>query len=133
MAGLVLIPFSAFKLIELGQNVTFKVYQELYNDHTEPVGVTATVQALGFIYPTEQVIEDCSRKWKLRSRRWNFHDTAIQRDTGKSTPSSELIKTRDGEVTLMVLTFLTDSLKKEVVTTMIRAIIDTTPASLIPV
>jgi hypothetical protein len=127
------IPFDAFKLIDLGQNVALRVYQELYNDHTEPVGVSATIQALGLIRPSDQVIDEFNRKWKLRSRRWTLHNTAIQFVTGKSTTSSELIKTRDGEVALMMLSFLTDSLKVEVVTKMIRTIIDTTPDSLIPV
>ena len=37
--NLVQIPFSAFKTIDLVQHVALEVYQSLYDDHTEPVGL----------------------------------------------------------------------------------------------
>ena len=61
-SGPVQIPFSAFKLIELGQSVALELYQALYNDHTEPVGLISVIQALGLIYPSNKAVDSFNQR-----------------------------------------------------------------------
>ena len=64
--NLVQIPFSAFKTIDLAQHVALEVYQSLYDDHTEPVGLVSATQALGLLKPTDQAIDSFNERWAPR-------------------------------------------------------------------
>jgi hypothetical protein len=131
--GVIQIPFSAFKLIELGQSVGLEVYQALYNDHTEPVGLISTVQALGLIHPADEAVEKFNSRWARGSMTWKMQETGIEVVTGKSSTTGEMAKTRDGEATVMVLSFLLHAFKADTAAEVVRAVIHATPSSLVPI
>ena len=62
MSQVVQIPFSAFKLIDLGQSFGLPMYQSLYKDHSEPVGLVSVVQALGLLRPSDGIIESFNNR-----------------------------------------------------------------------
>jgi hypothetical protein len=65
--------------------------------------------------------------------RRKLHDTGLEIVTGKSVTSAEMAKTREGEATLMVLSFLTDALQSEVAAQVVRDIIDGMPDTLVQI
>jgi hypothetical protein len=132
-SGVIQIPFSAFKFIELGQSVGLEVYQALYNDHTEPVGLISTVQALGLIQPANEAVERFNSRWARGSMSWKMQETGIEVVTGKSSTTGEMAKTRDGEATVMVLSFLLHALKADTAAEIVRAVIHASPSSLVPI
>jgi hypothetical protein len=131
--NVVQIPFSAFKLIDLGQSIGLEVYQAFYNDHTEPVGMIAVTQAMGLIHPSDEAVHLFNRKWTRGSARWKLHETGIEVVTGKSSTTGEMAKTRDGEATVMVLSFLSHRMRAEKAAEIVRAVIDSTPPTLVPI
>ncbi|KAH8744149.1 hypothetical protein BGZ57DRAFT_936615 [Hyaloscypha finlandica] len=130
--NLVQIPFSGFKAIKLLQNVNLELYQALFDDQTEPVGIVSTIQAFGLLKPTDASIDMFNHRWNLSTARWKLKETGIEIATGKSTTTTEMMKTADGEVTLMILSFLLDSLAFDGVNEITRCLIDATPQSLVP-
>jgi hypothetical protein len=131
--SLIQIPFSGFKAIRLLRSVNLEVYQALFDDHTEPVGMVAIIQAFGLLKPTNAAIDIWDQRWKLSTSRWKLKDTGIEFLTGKSTVTAEMSKTVDGEVTLMILSLLLDSLELDSVDQIAKAIFDNTPSSLVPI
>jgi hypothetical protein len=132
-SGPVQIPFSAFKLIELGQSVALELYQALYNDHTEPVGLISVIQALGLIYPSDKAVDSFNQRWARGSASWKIQETGIKVVTGKSSTTGEMVRTRDGEATAVMLSFLLHSMKADTVTEIVRTVINATPSNLVPI
>lgn len=132
-AGVVQIPFSAFKLIDLGQSVSLGLYQELYNDHSEPVGLVAVIQALGLIKPSDEAIDRFNQKWTRESVRWKLQETGIEVVTGKSSTSAEMAKTGSGEAALMVLSLLIEMMGTDTVAKIVRIIVESTPGNLVQI
>jgi len=131
--SLIQIPFSGFKAIKLFHNVGLDLYQALFDDHTEPVGMIAAIQAFGLLKPADAAIELWSERWNKSTARWKLKNSGIEFATGKSTVTAEMNKTADGEVTLMMLSFLLDSLELNSVYEISKAIIDTTPETLVQI
>jgi hypothetical protein len=127
------IPFSGFKAIELLRNVNLELYQALFDDQTEPVGMVSTIQAFGLLKPTDASVEIFNQRFNLSTTRWKLKETGIELATGKSTTTAEMMKTAHGEVTLMILSFLLDSLVLDGVNDIARALIEATPQNLVPV
>jgi hypothetical protein len=133
MGSVVQIPFSAFKAIGVGQSVALSLYQNLYDDNTEPVGISAIIQALGIIKPCDEAISRFNQRWTRGSMKWTMKETGIEFVTGKSSTSAELAKTAEGEATLMLLSFLLDSMQREEVTKFAMRVVNTTPDSLLQI
>ncbi|KAJ9418018.1 hypothetical protein QL093DRAFT_2118487 [Fusarium oxysporum] len=133
MAGIVQIPFGGFKLIDLGQSFGLSAYQTLYGDHTEPVGLISVIQALGLLRPSDRAVDDFNEKWKRGSKRWMMRETGIEVVSGKSSTTSEMAKTQDGESTLIVLSYLIEALGSKSAGDFSRQIIEETPARLVPI
>ncbi|SPJ83613.1 uncharacterized protein FTOL_10129 [Fusarium torulosum] len=133
MAGIVQIPFGGFKLIDLGQSFALSAYQTLYGDHTEPVGLISVIQALGLLRPSDRAIDDFNEKWKRGTKRWKMRETGIEVVSGKSSTTSEMAKTQDGESTLIVLSYLIEALGSKFTADFSRQIIEKTPARLVPI
>lgn len=133
MTDIVQIPFSAFKLIDIGQSVALDVYQALYNDHAEPVGMIATIQAMGLITPSEKAVSSFNERWRRGSTRRKLHNTSLEVVTGKSSTSAEMAKTPQGETTVMVLSFLTDTIPTDVTAKVVRHVISKTPNTLVQI
>ncbi|KAK9425352.1 hypothetical protein SUNI508_13088 [Seiridium unicorne] len=133
MSGLVQIPFSAFKLIDLGQSIGLKLYQTLYTDHSEPVGLIAIVQAFGLVRPSDQAVDEFNRKWTKGSSRWRLQETGIEMVSGKSSTTAEIAKTREGESALIVLSFMVEAFGAKVTSDFARRIVDSTPDTLVPI
>lgn len=131
--ALIQIPFSGFKAIELLQNVNLELYQALFDDQTEPVGIVSAIQAFGLLKPTDASIETFNRRWNLSTTQWKLKETGIEFATGRGTTTGEMMKTADGEVTLMILSVLLDSLAFDDVKEVARGLIDATPQSLVPI
>lgn len=131
--SIVQIPFNAFKLINLGQSVGLEVYQSLYNDHTEPVGIIAVTQALGLIKPSDNAVDTFNQRWARGSARWKIQETGIEVVTGKSSTTGEMVRTREGEITTMVLSLLLDSMEADRVAEIVRAMIEAMPSNLVPI
>jgi len=133
MSDVVQIPFSAFKVIDLGQSVGLSAYQSLYKDHAEPIGLISVVQALGLLQPSDRAIEVFNEKWAKESVRWKLQETGIEVVTGKSSTTGEMAKTRDGEAALLVLSFLIEALGAKTAADLSRKIIDATPSNLLSI
>ncbi|KAL5331149.1 hypothetical protein ACEPPN_000678 [Leptodophora sp. 'Broadleaf-Isolate-01'] len=133
MSGIIQIPFSAFKLINVGQTFALSVYQALYQDHSEPIGLISIVQAFGLLQLPDKAIQDFNNKWTTGSSRWKLPKTGIEVITGKSSTTGEMAKTPDGEVALLVISFLTEALGAETTSDLARRIINATPADLLPI
>jgi len=133
MSQVVQIPFSAFKLIDLGQSFGLPIYQSLYKDHSEPVGLVSVVQALGLLRPSDEIIESFNNRWAKESVRWKLHETGIEVVTGKSSTTGEMAKTSDGEAALLVLSFLIEAVGVKTASELLRKIIDATPSDLLPI
>jgi hypothetical protein len=131
--NIVQIPFSAFKLIDLGQSVGLSVYQSLYTDHSEPVGLISLIQALGLLQPSAQAVDNFNKKWTKESVRWRIQETGIEVVTGKSSATGEMAKTRDGEAALLVVSFLIEALGVKTTSDLVRSIIEATPSNLLPI
>jgi hypothetical protein len=131
--SLIQIPFNGFKAIGLLRSVNLEAYQALFDDRTEPVGMIATIQAFGLLKPTNAAIDTWNQRWNLSTLRWKLKDTGIEFLTGKGTVTAEMSKTADGEVTLMILSLLLDSLELDSVDMIAKAIFDTIPESLVPI
>ncbi|KAI0126327.1 hypothetical protein BJ170DRAFT_401833 [Xylariales sp. AK1849] len=133
MSGLVQIPFSAFKLIDLGQSVGLSLYQTLYTDHSEPVGLIALVQAFGLVRPSDQAVDEFNQRWTKGSSRWRLQETGIEMVSGKSSTTAEMAKTREGESALIVLSFMIEALGAKPTSDFARQIVDSTPETLVPI
>jgi len=131
--NIVQIPFSAFKLIDLGQSFGLSVYQSLYTDHSEPIGIISVIQALGLLLPSDKAIEHFNQKWTRESVRWKLQETGIEVVTGKSSATGEMAKTRDGEAALLVVSFLIEALGAKTASDLTRSIIEATPSTLLPI
>ncbi|ORY15051.1 hypothetical protein BCR34DRAFT_598754 [Clohesyomyces aquaticus] len=132
-SGVVQIPFSAFKLINLDQTLGLEIYQQLYNDNAEPIGVIAIVQSLGLLRPSDKAVDCFNSKWTRESASWKFRQTGIEVVTGRSSTSGFMAKTREGEAAVMVLSLLLECMDSQEVSEVVRRVIDTTPGELVQI
>ncbi|KAF2470781.1 uncharacterized protein BDR25DRAFT_314453 [Lindgomyces ingoldianus] len=127
------VPFNAFKLIDFGPSLSLKVYQQLYNDNAEPIGVIAIVQSLGLLRPVDEAIDQFNGKWTRGSTTWEFCETGIEVVTGQSSTSNFMAKTRAGEAAVMVLSLLLECMDARDVSEIVRLVIDSSPNNLVQI
>ena len=91
------IPFNGFKPFKI-PNVSLELSQALFDDHTEPVGMIAVIQALCLLRPTDSAVDLWNQRWNASTARWKLKNTGIEFVTGKNTVTAEISETASGEI-----------------------------------
>lgn len=131
MSGVIQVAFDGLKIIDLGKTVALEIYQSLFGEKSDPVGLNSIVQAFGQLQVSDNAVRDFNGKWTNGSRRGSLKGTSVEIITGKSSTGREMAKTRNGEGTLVIVAFLIEALTSETVSELARRIIDETPDHLL--
>ncbi|KAI9851315.1 MAG: hypothetical protein M1824_002730, partial [Vezdaea acicularis] len=132
-ASILQVPFEGFQIIKLAQSFSLRAYQALYDDRTEPVGIVAVIQAFGLVNPSAQTLDRFARELKNGTSQRKLQGTGIELVTGQSSTTKEMTKTQEGEVALMILSFLLHSLRIDTVTEIVKVTVNKTPEHLVPI
>jgi hypothetical protein len=128
-SGVIQIPFEAFRLIELGHTLGLQVYQALYGDHADSVGLWAVIEGMGLIKPSDSAVKKFNEKWNRNTAQSKLGETGVELVTGKSSTTAQMAKTQDGESTLIALSFLLEAFPSRIVSDVARCIVNSTPQS----